>query len=137
MRVLVMAGVLGFVFSASAQTGAKDWEKRAEQRALQVGELAQHDLTGEATPHLEVIRGLLTRAQGHLANKDLDALPRLFARIDHMTDWVAVMEERMVQEKNAEALQQEATSAVDEATKAEAERAESQARCDALEAIGL
>ena len=50
-----------------------------------------------------------------------------------MLEWVAAMEVRMVAEKNAEALEQEAAFAVDEAAKAEQLQAELQARYDELE----
>lgn len=137
MRGLIVVGAMLLVLSARAETGDQNWSKMAEQRAARVGELAGEDLTGEAAPALEVVRSLLTRAEGKLANDDLDALPKLFARIDRMIEWVEVMEKRMVLEKNADAVEQEAAFADDEAKKAEAELAAVEARYEELEAKGL
>ena len=137
MRTWLTVGLLLLALNAHAETTAKQWADEAEERATRIGTLAQDDLTGEAAPQLEVARGLLNRVQGHLANEDLDPLPRLFARINRMLEWVAAMEVRMVAEKNAEALEQEAAFAVDEAAKAEQLQAELQARYDELEEKGL
>ncbi len=137
MRGLVVVGALLFVLDAHAQSGEKSWAKMAEERAARIGELAREDLTGEAAPPLEVVRSLLTRVESKLANDDVDALPTLFTRIDRTIVWVETMQKRMLAEKNADALEQEASFAEEQAKKAEEELATIEARFKELEEKGL
>ncbi|MEM6531851.1 MAG: hypothetical protein AAF654_04475 [Myxococcota bacterium] len=129
--------LISLLLLASAQAVASTPEKALEQRARRLGELAPKDTTGEAAPHIEVMRTLIQRAQNLLAEDEEELANRVLSRVDRLEGLVVAIYDRVVRETEAIAIEQKAASAKAKADAAEAERDASKRRFEALEAKGL
>lgn len=125
------------VLVLSTAHAAENPEKALEERARRIGELAPKDTTGEAGPHIEVMRTLVQRAQALLSSGEEEAANRVITRIDRLDGLVVAIYDRVARETEAAALEEKAASAQATAEAAEAKRDASKKRFEALEAKGL